>query len=130
VIDPTGSVIATLRTANVASQRVRGGEPAPGDALGPGRYQRFVVLVRLGVQRILQTAAQEVRIGYRAYGATFQDAADLAGDIGDALHLIGGRSASSGWIYQSIEETSGAATKDPDTGQPYESGVIVLIATA
>jgi hypothetical protein len=125
-----GSVITTLRAAGVASSRVRGGEPAPGDAKGPGEYQRFVVLSNLGRQRLQQAPVQEVRIGYRAYGATFQDAADLSGDISDALHLIGGRSASSGWIYESLEETGGAATKDPDTKQPYESGVIVLIATA
>ncbi len=135
-LDPLGQVLTDLRTANVASGRVRGGEPQgitrdyEGDALGEGHYKRFVVLSHLGRQRIQQAPVQEVRIGFRAYGATFQDASALSYDIGDALHLTGGRAAGSGgWIYQSIEEEAGAATRDPDTQQPYESGVIVVMAT-
>lgn len=134
--DPTGTLISELRDANVAGGRVRGFEPAPaangyeGDALGPGRYKRFVVLIRLGVQRLLQTSVAEVRIGYRCYGVTPQDAAALAGELSDQLHLRGGRAAgASGWIYQSIDETGGAASKDPDTDQPYESGVITLLTS-
>jgi hypothetical protein len=127
--DPMGQVITDLRAVSIASGRVRGGEPAAGDALQPGSYQRFVVLVRLGRTRFGRTAAQLVRIGYRAYGATFQDAAALAGQIADALDFKGGRGSGGNWIYQSLEETGGEPEKDPDTGQPYETGVISLIAS-
>jgi hypothetical protein len=133
---PVGQVVTELRNANIASKRVRGGEPAgasdgyEGDALGPGSYKRFVVVTQLGRIRIGQAPVQQVRLGVRCYGATPQDASSLAGEVSDALHRTGGRGTSSHWIYQSLEEEGGQPAKDPDTGQPYESGVIELIATA
>jgi hypothetical protein len=124
-----GALIAELRAANIASQRVRGGEPAPGDAKAAGSYQRFVVLSRLGVSREHRAPMQEVRIGVRAYGVTFQDAAALYGQISDVVDNAGPRLSGSGVaIYQSLDDTGGTAEKDPDTGQPYESGVIALYA--
>jgi hypothetical protein len=133
--NPIGQVITDLRTANVATRRVRAFEPASakdgyeGDALGPGHYKRFVVIVQLGRQRFGQAPVQLFRLGFRAYGATPQDAGALAGDVSDALHLAGGRGSTGRWIYESVEESGGSPTKDPDTGQPYESGVIALIAS-
>ncbi len=132
---PVGQVITDLKGANVASQRVRGFEPAgasdgyEGDALGPRQYKRFVVVSQLGRQRFGAAPVQLVRLGFRAYGATPQDASALAGDVSDALHLAGGRGSTGRWIYQSVEESGGGTTKDPVTGQPYESGVISLIAS-
>lgn len=124
-----GQLVTELRTANVASQRVAGGEPAPGWAQGAGSYQRFVVLVNLGRSLITRVPVQAKRIGYRAYGVTPQDASALAGDIADVLHLKGARSGSGGrWIFQSIEEVGDEPETDPQTHQPYSTGVISLLA--
>lgn len=129
MIDPLGTVIAELRAANVASKRVRGGEPAVGDAKPAGSFQRFVVLVRLGYQRLHRTPMQILRIGVRAYAPTYQDAAALYGEISDALDNAGPRLSLAGVpIYQSLDDTGGTAEKDPDTGQPYETGVLELFA--
>lgn len=135
MIDPTGTLIAELRTANIASGRVRGGEPAgktatyEGDALGPGHFKRFVVLVRLGHLRQRRAGVATFRIGVRAYGATAQDAAALYGEISDAMDIVGPRLSASGVaIHQSLDASGGNAQRDPDTGQPYEDGVIELIA--
>jgi hypothetical protein len=90
MIDPTGALITELRTAGIASGRVRGGEPArktssyEGDALGPGQFKRFVVLVRLGYMRQRRAGIATFQIGVRAYGATAQDAASLYGAMAAA----------------------------------------------
>lgn len=133
MIDPTGTLITELRTAGIASRRVRGYEPAPasdgyeGDVVMP--YRRFVVLTRLGALREHRAPVQEVRIGVRAYGATPQDAAALFGEISDTIDNAGPRLSGSGVaIYQSLDETGGSAAQDPDTGQPYEDGVLALYA--
>lgn len=123
-----GALISELRTANIASGRVRGGEPAAGDAKGAPDFHRFVVLVRLGTLREHRAPVQEVRIGVRAYGVTYQDAAALFNEISDAVDNAGPRLVGSKGIYQSLDETGGTAEKDPDTGQPYETGVIALYA--
>jgi hypothetical protein len=129
MIDPLGAIVTELRTASIASGRVRGGEPAPGDAKPAGSYQRFVVLVRLGLTRLHRTPMQILRIGVRAYAPTYQDAAALYGEISDALDNAGPRlSAARLPIYQSLDDIGSGASKDPDTGQPYEEGVIELFA--
>lgn len=129
MIDPLGALITELKNAGIASGRVRGGEPAPGDATKPGSFQRFVVLVRLGYQRLHRTPIQTVRVGVRAYAATHQDAAALYGLISDAIDNAGPRLSASGIpIHQSLDASGGNAQEDPDTGQPYEDGVIELIA--
>jgi hypothetical protein len=133
--DPMGTIIAELVAANVASGRVRGNEPRgrstnyEGDALGPGSYKRFVVVVDLGGPPIVRTAAQGLRYAVRAYGATYQDARALYGEVQDVLHLAGNRiGVAEIPIYQSLDDTGGSAHKDPDTGQPYYDGVFGLIA--
>ena len=73
--NPVGTLISELRTAGIASQRIRGGESDPGDAKEEGSFQRYVVLVHLGYAREHRAPIAEHRIGVRAYGATFQDAA-------------------------------------------------------
>lgn len=135
MVDPLGTLIAELQDANIASGRVRGGEPKAksetyeGDALGPGSYKRFVVLTRLGYRRLHRTPMLILEVGVRAYGATFRDAAALYGEISDFIDNRGGRLGSGGVIiYQSLDTSGGNATKDPVTGQPYEDGVIELFA--
>lgn len=133
MIDPLGQIVVELRDANIASGRVRGGEPAPqtedyeGDALGPGHYKRFVVVSRLGRVRS-DAPVQMVRLGIRSYGANQQDAGALSGEVSDALHLVGGRGTAPRWVYASVEDEGGDPSKDPDTGQPYESSVITIVA--
>lgn len=124
-----GTLITELRTASIAAGRVRGGEAAPTDAKAAGSFQRFVVLVRLGYQRLHRTPMAIHRIGFRSYGVTFQDAAALHGEISDLLDNAGPRLSASGVaIYRSLDDTGGGALKDPDTDQPYEDGVLEVFA--
>jgi hypothetical protein len=129
VINPVGAVVTELRTANIASKRVRAGEAAPGDAKDAGTFQRFVVLVVLGYQRLHRAPMAIWRLGVRAYAPTFQDATVLFGEISDALDNAGPRLSASGVpIYQSLDDTGGSAGKDPDTQQPYMDGVVEVFA--
>jgi hypothetical protein len=133
LVDPLGRILTEIRddptVAALTGARVRGGEPAKGDALGPGSYQPFVVLSRLGTSRLRRAPVQEVRISARCYAVTYQGAAALAGAVSDAIHATGHRiSPTSGSIFGSFDDGGGEATKDPDTGQPYESVVIAVNA--
>jgi hypothetical protein len=128
MIDPLGLLLTEIRDG-LTNIPVRGGEPAQGDAKGSGDYKKFVVLVRLGHSRWRRAPVQEVRIAARCYGETFQAAAELAGDVSDAIHAIGPRLADSGiGIYDSFDDTGLGATKDPDTAQPYEALIVRVVA--
>lgn len=125
MISPIGALVTELRTANIASQRVAGGETPPGWAKPAGSFQRFVILVDLGYRRLHRAPLAIHRIGYRAYAATFQDAAALQGELSDAVDNAGPRLSASGVaIYQSLDDIGSGASKDPDTDQPYEEGVL------
>lgn len=130
MIDPLGKLLTEIRTdpaVAALTTRVRGGEPAPGDAAVP--FQRFVVLVRLGTRRERRAPVQEVRIGLRCYGTSFADAAELYGAVSDAIHNVGPRIGATGvLIHRSFDDSGTGASKDPDTGQPVESGVVQLFA--
>jgi hypothetical protein len=133
--DPMGSVISELRTANVASGRVRGNEPAPatanyeGDASKP--YKRFVVIVDLGGPRMHRAPIQTLRYALRCYGTTYQDARDLYGDCSDVLDNAGPRYSATGVaIHQTLDDTGGSAQSDPVTGQPYYEGIFEVFAGA
>jgi hypothetical protein len=130
--DPTGYILTTIRdNAAVAAltTRIRGGEPAPGDALGPGAYVPFVVLTQLGRTRETRVPVQEVRILAKCYAATHQAAAALAGAVSDAVHHVGPRRNSTGvLIWASFDDGGEGGTKDPDTGQPMSSVVISVTA--
>jgi hypothetical protein len=132
LVDPLGYILTTIRddaTVATLTDRIRGAEPAPKDALGPGDYQRFVVLVRLGARREKRLPVQEVRIAARCYGLTYQDAAVLAGAVSDAVHALGTRINAGGvGIWSSFDDGGEGASKDPDTGQPYETVVISVNA--
>jgi hypothetical protein len=72
---------------------------------------------------------QSQLIGINCYGTTFADAAVLSGAVSDALHAAGPRLTSAGLVYNTYEESGGDATKDPGTGQPFETIVVEVLAT-
>lgn len=132
LIDPLGKILTEIRSdATVATltTRVRGGEPAPGDALGAGHYQRFVVLTNLGHSRLKRSPVQEVRLLAKCYGSTHQDAALLAGAVSDAIHAKGHRLTAGVSIFGSFDDGGDGASRDPDTDQPYEAVVISVGAS-
>lgn len=128
--DPLGRILIEIRdNAGVAAitTRIRGGEPAPGDALGPGSYQPFVVLTTLGRSRLKRAPVGEVRILAKCYGATFQGASALAGAVSEAIHATGHRISGSGVvIFDSFDDGGDGGDIDPVTHQPYESVVIAV----
>lgn len=132
MIDCLGFLLTGIRdNAAVAAitTRIRGGEPAAGDALGPGSYVPFVVLTRLGVEREPRVPIQRLRILARCYAATPQAASALYGAVSDAIHDVGPRISASGVVlYRSFDDIGTGAEKDPDTGQPSESLIVSLIA--
>lgn len=139
--DALGKLIIELRTdagvaaivgANPTSSpaRVRGFEPAPDDAKGPGEYRAFVVLVNEGGIRMRNVPVQRPRIAARCYGRNPAEAAQLAAAVSDAVHDKGPRVHSNGLgIYRSFTESGGEQDKDPDTSQPVVTTFIDLFAT-
>lgn len=129
--DPLGKLLTEIRSNTAVAAlttKIRGGEPAPGDASTP--YQRFVVLVRLGNERAKRAGMQTVRIAARCYGTSYGDAAALAGAVSDAVHNIGPRRNSTGvLIFRSYDDIGLGATADPATGQPHEDIVIEVFAS-
>ncbi len=129
--DPMGSIISQLRTANIASQRIRGNKPAVGDARAAGEYRRFVVIVDLGGPPLHRTPLQTLRYAIRCYGETPQDARDLYGEVFDELDNAGPRYGPTDIaLYQTLDDTGGAYNEDPDTKQPYYEGIYVVMAGA
>lgn len=133
MVDPTGFLLTTIRdypAVAALTTRVRGGEPAPGDALGAGSYQRFIVLAQIGRLREKRVPVQEVRYVARAYGLTAQDAVTLAGTVSDAIHNRKARANASGvQIWASFEDGGGDATNDPATGQPMVPVIVSITAS-
>lgn len=133
MIDPLGKILTEIRdnaTVAALTTRIRGGEPAAGDAQPSTGYLRFVVLTRLGNDRALRVPVQTLRIAVRCYGTSFSDAATLAGAVSNAIHNIGPRRNATGvLIHRSYDDVGQGATKDPDTGQPMESFVIEAFAS-
>lgn len=126
MVDPMGTLIRELRAADIASDRVRGGEAGVGDERTP--YQRFVVLNELSNVPLNRTPVQFARYGVRAYGTTFQDARALWGEIVEVLHIAGSRTGPTGvGIYQT-RVLEAVATADPRTKQPYYDGTLEVIA--
>ena len=133
MIDPFGRLLTEIRddpAVAAITTRIRGGEPAPGDAKGPGHYLPFVVLVKLGRSRLPHAPLQEVRVVARCYAATFQLATALADAVSDAVHDRGHRIGPSGVaIFNTLDDGGGGGDADPDTGQPYETVVISINAS-
>ena len=132
MIDCLGFLLTGIRDSPAVAAittRIRGGEPAAGDALGPGSYVPFVVLTNLGSRREPRAAMQTVRIAARCYGASFPLAAALAGAVSDAVSNIGPRRSSSGvLIYRTYDDIGLGAEKDPDTGQPHQDLIVEVFA--
>lgn len=142
--DPFGFTLTSIRDdAAVAAwtTRVRGGEPMgrtvdaskvvtdEGDARGPGKYVRFIVLSTLGRSRLPRAPLQEVRISARCYGLTFQDAAAGAAAVSDAIHAKSHRISPAGVVvFTSFDDGGEGAAKDPDTAQPYETVILQVNA--
>jgi hypothetical protein len=128
--DPLVALLTTIREdpgVTSLTTRIRGGEPAPGDATVP--FARFVVLVRLGTARNRNTPVQRVRIAARCYGTTHADAAALYGAVSAAVHAAGPRISPTGIaVFNSWDHAGLGAERDPDTGQPHEDLIIEVIA--
>lgn len=140
-MDALGKLVVEIRDDDavtaIAHGRVRGAEPAgattsdAGDARGPGEYVAFVVLSKLDDPRVgPRIPAHRAVIAARCYGRTFAEAAALRWAVSQAIHLVGPRLKSNGLgIYQSLDESGGAADRDPNTQQPYETFVMTALAT-
>ncbi len=132
MIDPLGFVLTTIRddpaVYAISAGRWRGGEPAAGDALGPGSYQAFGVLTLLGRTRQTRVPVQEVRLLAKCYGATAQAAAAHAGAVSDAIHNRKARVNASGVLIWASFDDGGEAGKDPDTGQPHSDVIVSVTA--
>lgn len=124
--------VAAIAGANPTSSpvRVRGFEPAPGDAQSPESYRAFVVLVHEGGTRMRNVPVQRPRIVARCYGRTPAEASQLGAAVSDAIHDRGPRVHSNGLgIYRSFGDSGGEQDKDPDTKQPFVPIFIDLFAT-
>lgn len=133
-LDPLGPLVIELRddadVASLVGNRVRGYEPAPGDARGPGEYQAFVVVTTLSAPPHPRVPMTWAEYGLRAYGVTPQGAWAVWGALVRALHQVGHRNRSNGQIvYKSIILTGGQQDEDPDTHQPVVTGSVQLIAS-
>jgi hypothetical protein len=108
-------------------RRIRPVEPGPGDALGPGKYQAFVVVSQLGAPWATGTATSSVTLGLRCYAATHALAEALALACAAVFHRAGPRVAASGLaIYGSTVQGGPQPDKDPDTRQPLAHLIVGL----
>jgi hypothetical protein len=133
-LDPFGKVLLELRddaAVEALTDRIRGHEPGPEDAKGPGEYIAFVVVSDLGGFRGRRgLPIQFPRVNVRAYADTYTNAKALYLACQDALHDVGQRVHANGLgIYASHDATGGTEGADPRTHQPYIEGVFELIAT-
>lgn len=133
-LDPMGALIAELRAdtdvAALVSARVRGFEPAPGDAQGAGSYQAFIVLTAFSVPPHPRVPITFAEYGARCYGSTPQNAWAVWAAVVKALHQVGDRTKSNGLlIYRTFVLTGGQQDRDPDTQQPVVIGSIRLTAS-
>jgi hypothetical protein len=122
----------------IVDGRVRGVEPAPGDAGwttdGDGNRtfsNAFVVLVQLDAPRLgPRVPLQAAVIAVRCYGRTHAEAAALRWAVSNAVHNLSPRVKANGLgIYQSRDDSGGEQLVDPDTQQPYQQFVIGALAT-
>jgi hypothetical protein len=133
-LDPLGSLLVEIRedvdVDALVDGRVRGFEPAPGDAKPNGSYQGFIVIVALGVPPDPQLPVTFATYGIRCYGATPQAAWAVWGAVVKCVHENPVRVKSNGLgIYKTIVVDGGEQGKDPDTQQPVVTGTVRLIAT-
>lgn len=113
---PLASAVAELAAA-LPSVLIRANEPAPGDALGPGKYQRFIVVNWLAGMPRHRTPIRMVVLGVRSYGVTPPDAEALGMAVEAVFHDKGARQTAGAGVWFSLVTASGPDT-DPDTRQP------------
>lgn len=144
MIDLAGKVLIELRDDSAFAVwhggRVRVEEPMPptatdrGDVRGSGEYVRFVVITPVVTPREKRVPVQRPRYGINVYGTSPQDA--WAGYMlaSDAIHEAGVRMVGSGatrtGIWNSWDDSGGSPERDPDTGQPFVTFVVELIAAS
>ena len=132
--DVVGKVVTGLRDdAEVAAlngTRIRGFEPAPGDAQGAGSYLNFVVVVLLEAPIEKRLPVQYPKVVIRCYGTTPQQAMANYIACANALHHAGVRTYANGLgIWDSFDASGASPDKDPDTDQPLVTFVADFIAT-
>jgi hypothetical protein len=137
VIDALGKVLIELRDdtafATWHEGRVRGEEPSPGDAKGPGEYIRFVVISTLATPRERRVPVQRPTYAINVFGVSPKDAMDGYRLASDVLHRRGVRMAGTGsnriGIWKSFDDSGANPERDPKTGQPFVTFVVSLTAT-
>ena len=107
------------------TRRVRPTEPGPGDALGPGLYQAFVVVSILDGSPLAHMGIRDNTLGIRAYAETYPKAEALWLACESVFRDRGARIATSRLgIYHSQVTGGGMADRDPDTRQPLFHGIV------
>lgn len=134
MLDPLGALLVEIRddvdVDSLVNGRVRGFEPAPGDAKPAGSFQAFIILSALSVPPEKRTPVTFATYAVRCYGSTAQNAWAVYGALVKAIHMVGPRLKASGLgFYQSIAVSGGEQSKDPDTKQPVVEATISLVAT-
>lgn len=133
MIDLTGPIVTTVRdnpAVAAITTRVRGGELASGDT-APA-----VVIVSLGNTRSpfgpghARLGLQQPRLAATCFGVTYQQAAQLAGVVSDALHLVRGRTISGKVIHQIMDDGWGGPVLDPTTGWATETVIFEVTGSA
>jgi hypothetical protein len=129
-----GALVAEARAdahvAALVSTRVRGGEPGPEDAKGPGEYQAFVVISALDAPPHISVPVTFAEYALNAYGATHQNAWAVWAALVKAFHKVGPRVKANGLaLYQTFVVTGGTQDADPDTKQPVVRGTLRVIAS-
>jgi hypothetical protein len=140
MIDPTGFLLTSIRdnpAVAAISTRIRVGGRGPGDSAwvidpttGAKRYKnRWALLRRMPGARLARNAVQTLNYVVFAYGIDAQDASAFYCAISDAAHNLEPRVNSAGIaIWNSRVVADNGSGKDPDTLQPYEEGLIEVLA--
>lgn len=132
--DPMGSLLTEIRddldVDVLVDGRVRGGEPAPGDARAAGSYQAFIVLSVLTDPPHARIPVRFAIYSLACYGSTYQNATAVYLAVVKAIHHVGPRRKANGLgIYWTTVVSGGEQDKDPDTSQPLVRATISLIGT-
>lgn len=133
-VDLTGVAVMEIRAyppVAAITPRVRGAELAPGDA------PPAVVVRKLGISYApfgrgsRRLGLQEPMFAALCFGATYPQAAQLAGAVVDAINLRGPRSDSAGRaVLLSLVEGGGNPTLDPDTKWVTETVTFTFVGAA
>jgi hypothetical protein len=131
--DLLGPVLVTIRdfpAVAAITTRVRGGELAAGDT-APA-----VVIVALSNTRSPfgpgkgRIGLQGPRYAVNCFGVTYQQSAQLAGAVSDALHNLSPRTVSGKTLHQVIDDGWGGPVRDPATGWATETVVFQVTGSA